>query len=164
MIARFLVSATLAVALQTQLHPACAATLTSNDYAQAGAFQDQLLQLTGDVINAARATSSSSYECLTNIYTDLTIVSDYLGEVIDLIDLSVSMQTPADERTVNMTLAVNLRHARQQVANSRGAVNLSAGQCGRDSNVTEKARQALGIFSRLDGVYGMLQSKLGKQR
>jgi hypothetical protein len=159
MIARFL-SAVLAIALQSQVHPTCAATLSPNDYEQAKALAHPLSQLGEDVLNSARATNPNSAECLLNIETAVAGVEDNLKEVIDLIGLSISMQSAADERTVNMMVALQLKLARDLLANFRGRVNLNAGHCGRDGNVTEKARQALGLFSRLDGVYGTLQSKL----
>jgi hypothetical protein len=158
MIARFLLSATLAVAL---LHSAWAATLAPNDNTQALELGSQLLQLDRDVLNSAKVSTSRSYECLTNIKAELDETYGNLTAITDLVGLSVDMQAATDERAVNKLMVDRLRLARRLLTNSRASVNVTAGFCGDDGNVIEKTRQALGIFSRLDGVYAMLQSRLG---
>ena len=162
MIIRFLLSATLAVALQGQLHSARAAVFTLNDHVQAHALEMQMLDFMANVTDALKTAKSSAYECLNDMSYLLEPVSGTFHETTDLIGLSAKMLTPGDERTINSLLAAYVVEvAPHQIANSRSSLYFTARRCGQDNIVNAKVRQALDIFSRLEGFYGTLQSKLG---
>jgi hypothetical protein len=128
---------------------------------QANALQNQLLQFMLGMTDALKAANSPSYECLGDVSNALTNAIDGFQEVVDLVGLSAKMQTPDDEVWVNKVLAVHLEASPRQIAHSRDALSFAAGKCRQDNIVNAKVRQALDIFSRLDGFCTTLQGKLG---
>jgi hypothetical protein len=123
----------------------------------------KMLQLRSDVLSAAKgAIGSRASDCLDNIHQNLEFGSSLVGEIGDLVDISTDMQLAADEATVNQKLAEQIRYSRDQVGNIRESINLYAGYCSNDSLVTEKAREALKMFSEFDVILDSLQSKISR--
>jgi hypothetical protein len=124
-------------------------------------LQRKMLQLNSDVLSAAEgAIGSRASDCLDNIHQNLELGSSLVGEIGDLVDISTDMRLAADEATVNQKLAELIRFSRDQVGDLRKSINLDAGYCSNDSLVTEKAREALKMFSEFDGILDSLHSKI----
>lgn len=149
------------IALQCQAHSAYAAAFSPGDDAGAIRLNKQLLQLTRDVSEGRRSAGQQSWECLSETVSDLTTPYDVLEEIIDLVDISLAMQTGSDEAVVNAELAILLNYGHKAVDTARKGINLNAGYCRQDMFVNQKASQAFRIFSEMDEIIDSLQRKLG---
>ncbi len=158
---RFLSYVCLATTISCVDHSAEAAILASSDSLRLAHLVQNLVQLMQDMNFGARAAGSNSQECLINMISDVTNVTDHMEEIADLVYLSINMHLPADEVTVLSMLNRVMVFSRKDLDNSRNSIILSEGHCGHDSFVDTEARAAVGMISESDAIIRALQSKLG---
>jgi hypothetical protein len=135
--------------------------LSPSDIERLTGLEQEILRLDQDVLYAANAGNPHTSECLEAMHRELSDVQSLALEISDLMTISIKMQLPADEATVNQTLATQIEKSREQAERSQQRVNTTAGYCSDDILASGKAQEASQILSAFDGVMHSLENKLG---
>ncbi len=161
---RFLLPMALAFGLlagSAAVGAAQANTLDLTDRVAITQIRKQFAQFKSDVLDAARiATSGWPKQCLSDIYDSVAKVDTQLDHLSDLVLLSGNMINVNDEEIVNGIIGISLVFDPIILSAQRKHVNTVAGGCSNYSPSTDKAREALHLFSQTKVILDELQLKL----
>jgi hypothetical protein len=150
-----------------------AVTLTHSPHATGNTFggQDALLfanlgQRTvvfrRDILDAQHAVppSSSSHNCLSEIFHEVDIISYILQEMTVLIGTSGEMINPRDEADVNKTISGEVNYSLHELTNARKIVNLTTGYCATSAIVATKAQETLSLFTEIENALHLIERRV----
>ena len=130
---------------------ASADALDASDTTRVFKLAVKFVQLKGD-ITISRSQGGQGFECLTQLYYNLAIMSEQIGKLRLMATIARSMKDKSDEQRVVDMLNEEAADVLTALDDERRAINLTAGYCSWNNVAVAKAQEILSLYSEATSV------------